>query len=117
MVFPFSEGNSDDDSNQTSHVDGIMMPQSNINGKVTDEDSGDEDQVRPSNSPGSQLSARAEIYSGNQNRDDDFDPEDEIFFSGTGNKTEVENERKEELSSEEWRLRSSANGMAIFQSF
>ncbi|KAL3286588.1 hypothetical protein HHI36_001089 [Cryptolaemus montrouzieri] len=72
------EGNSDDDSNQTSHVDVVLMSPSNTNGEVTDEDSGDEDQVRPSNLPGWQLSAPAEIYSDNRNRDADFDSEDEI---------------------------------------
>ncbi|KAL3283995.1 hypothetical protein HHI36_018165 [Cryptolaemus montrouzieri] len=54
-----SEGNSNDDSKQTSHVDVFMMPPSNVNGEVTDKDSGDKDQVRPSNLPGSQLSAPA----------------------------------------------------------
>ncbi|KAL3282165.1 hypothetical protein HHI36_005360 [Cryptolaemus montrouzieri] len=43
------QGNNYDVSNQTSHVDVIMMPPSNANCEVTDEDSGDEDQVRSSN--------------------------------------------------------------------
>ncbi|KAL3267110.1 hypothetical protein HHI36_011250 [Cryptolaemus montrouzieri] len=75
------EGNNDNDSNQTSHIDVIMMPPSNANGEVTDEDSGDEDQVRPSNLPGSQLSASAEVYSDDRNRDDDFDSEEEISLA------------------------------------
>ncbi|KAL3279628.1 hypothetical protein HHI36_017133 [Cryptolaemus montrouzieri] len=76
ILADFEEGNSDDDSSQTSHVDVNMMPPSNANCEVTDMDSGDEDQVRPSNLPGSQLSATAEIYSDNQNRDDDFNSDD-----------------------------------------
>ncbi|KAL3288502.1 hypothetical protein HHI36_002943 [Cryptolaemus montrouzieri] len=60
------------------HLDVIMMPPSYANGEVTDEDSGNEDQVGPSNSPASQLSAPAGIYSDIRNRDDDFDSEDEI---------------------------------------
>ncbi|KAL3278388.1 hypothetical protein HHI36_013716 [Cryptolaemus montrouzieri] len=72
------EENSDDDSNQTSQVEVIIILPSNANGEVTDEDSGDEDQVRPnSNLPGPQLSAPPEIHSDNRNRDDDFDSEDE----------------------------------------
>ncbi|KAL3283777.1 hypothetical protein HHI36_017947 [Cryptolaemus montrouzieri] len=43
------EGSSDDDSNQTSHVDIVKMPPCNANGEVTDEDPDDEDHVRPSN--------------------------------------------------------------------
>ncbi|KAL3286381.1 hypothetical protein HHI36_000891, partial [Cryptolaemus montrouzieri] len=54
----------------------IMMPPYNANGEVTDEDSGYESQVCPTNLPGSQLSAPAEIYSDNRNRN--FDSEDEI---------------------------------------
>ncbi|KAL3285812.1 hypothetical protein HHI36_000334 [Cryptolaemus montrouzieri] len=72
------EGNSDDDSNQNSHVDVILMPPSTENGEVTDKDSGDEDQVRPSNLPGSQLSAPEETYSDNRNGDDEFDSEDAV---------------------------------------
>ncbi|KAL3265593.1 hypothetical protein HHI36_009798 [Cryptolaemus montrouzieri] len=61
------EENSDDDSNQTSHVDVIMMRPSNANVEVTDGDFGDEDQNRPFNLSGSQLSAPTEIYSDNRN--------------------------------------------------
>ncbi|KAL3284135.1 hypothetical protein HHI36_018303 [Cryptolaemus montrouzieri] len=43
MVFPLSEENSDNDSKRTSHEDGIMMPPSNANSELTDEDFGDED--------------------------------------------------------------------------
>ncbi|KAL3279166.1 hypothetical protein HHI36_016680 [Cryptolaemus montrouzieri] len=75
------EGNSDDDSNQTFDVDVIMMLPSNANGDVTDEDSGDEDQVGLFNLPGSKLSAPAEIYSDNRNRDSDFNSEDEISLA------------------------------------
>ncbi|KAL3268026.1 hypothetical protein HHI36_007159 [Cryptolaemus montrouzieri] len=75
------EGDSDDDSNQTSHVYVIMMFPSNANGEVTDEDSGDEDQVCPPDLPDSQLSAPAETCSDNRNRDDDFDSEDEISLA------------------------------------
>ncbi|KAL3273652.1 hypothetical protein HHI36_015082 [Cryptolaemus montrouzieri] len=57
------------------------MPPSNANGEVTDEDSGDEDQVCPSYLPGSRLSAPAEIYSDDPNRDDDFDSEHEISLA------------------------------------
>ncbi|KAL3265499.1 hypothetical protein HHI36_009703 [Cryptolaemus montrouzieri] len=72
------EGDSDDDSNQIFHVHVIKMPLSNVNDEVMDENSGDEDQVHPPNLPGSQLSASTEIYSNNQNRNDDFDSEDEF---------------------------------------
>ncbi|KAL3273916.1 hypothetical protein HHI36_015343 [Cryptolaemus montrouzieri] len=46
------EGSNDDFSNQTSHVDVVMMPPSNGNGEVTDEDFGDGDQLRLSNLSG-----------------------------------------------------------------
>ncbi|KAL3276381.1 hypothetical protein HHI36_011765 [Cryptolaemus montrouzieri] len=94
------EGNTDDDSKQTSHVDVIMMLTSNANGEVTDEDSGDEDQIRPSNLPGSQLSAPAEIYSDNRNRDDDFDSEDEISLAELARKLRG---RTKEKKNYDWR--------------
>ncbi|KAL3281491.1 hypothetical protein HHI36_004698 [Cryptolaemus montrouzieri] len=62
-------------------VDVIMMSASNANGEVTDEYSRDEEQVRPYNLPGAQLSAPTGIYSDNRNRDDDFDSEDEISLA------------------------------------
>ncbi|KAL3268235.1 hypothetical protein HHI36_007359, partial [Cryptolaemus montrouzieri] len=99
MLALHAGGNSDDDSNQTSHADVIMMPPSNGNGEVTNEDSGDEDQVRSSNSPGSQLSAPAEIYSDNRNRDDDFDSEDEISLAEVARKLKGRTKEKKNYHS------------------
>ncbi|KAL3279141.1 hypothetical protein HHI36_016655 [Cryptolaemus montrouzieri] len=76
--------------------DVFMKPPSNENGEVMDEDSGDEEQVRPSNLPDSQLSAPAEIHSDNRNRDDQFDLEDEISAAELTKKLK-KSERKDEL--------------------
>ncbi|KAL3288990.1 hypothetical protein HHI36_003433 [Cryptolaemus montrouzieri] len=85
-----------------------MIPPPYAKGKVTDEDSGDEEHVRPSDLPGSQPSALAEIYSDNRNQD----TEDEISLAELVKK--LKGRTKGELSLDKWRPRSSANGMAIF---
>ncbi|KAL3269527.1 hypothetical protein HHI36_008593 [Cryptolaemus montrouzieri] len=89
------------------------MASFNANGEVTDEVSGNVDQVRPSNLPGSQLSAPGKIYLDNRNQDEDFDSEDEISLAELTRKLKEER-KKRRIIIGKWRPRSLANGMAIF---
>lgn len=60
-----------------------ILPPENANGKITDEDSGEEDNVDLNNLPGGQLRAQVEVeLNGDQhNEEDDWESEDDLPLS------------------------------------
>lgn len=64
-----------------------ILPPENSTADVTDEDSGDENQVSLSNLPGSQLRVAAEIYrSDTESSDGDDDDDDQIPIAQLANR-------------------------------